>query len=496
MKLKSIITLCSVLCLSSCSFFNPSYEKPQLDIPESWNQTTISNADIQKSDEYMAKLAWWKNFNDHLLNKYIDIALKDNSQIQMAIGNVLKAQADIDKARYSWLPTASIGGGGYVGQAFGLDVTNHTGNEALNNFMPQGHQTFGGSLVGIMPNYTINVLRQYKLGEITKASKKVEKNIANATRLAVISNLTAGYLSLVTAKSQLFLQEQYVKQIELLQGYAQKQYELGAMSSLVMHGISQQLKTQDAKVVEIKNDIHHFENALRVLMNKNPTEIKTETNLNKISTDISIPINLPAQVLKNRPDIAIAEYQLQIANHNIGLARSSFFPSIDLTGAFGNATLALANLASLSTGVWLAEAIAVVPVFNMGILADADKAKAQFYQAYENYILKVKEALQDVNDSLSSHDAAKNTLKKNKEALSDALAQFKIFDKKYQSGEISKAQLVASSLNLTTSIMQTNSAKMQTLVAIINLYQALGSGYNYNNNGIDDIKKDNVAWDK
>ncbi|MDE4978051.1 TolC family protein, partial [Francisella tularensis subsp. holarctica] len=94
-----------------------------------------------------------------------------------------------------------------------------------------------------------------------------------------------------------------------------------------------------------------------------------------------VPINMPSQVLENRPDSGIAEYKLETANANIGLARSQFFPSIDLTGTFGNATLALGERATMNAWAWAAEAVAAVPVFNLSIFADSDKATAQFYQA-------------------------------------------------------------------------------------------------------------------
>ncbi|MDE4938254.1 TolC family protein, partial [Francisella tularensis] len=90
---------------------------------------------------------------------------------------------------------------------------------------------------------------------------------------------------------------------------------------------------------------------------------------------------------------------------------------------------------------------AAVPVFNLIILADIDKAKAQFYQAYYDYINKLQQAFQDVDDSLSERAANAKNLKKQSISLESTQRQEKIFFKKYSSGAFSKAQYTGITLN-------------------------------------------------
>ena len=115
-----------------------------------------------------------------------------------------------------------------------------------------------------------------------------------------------------------------VNQMQLLIYYAQNQHKLGATSPMLEEVIRQQLEVQKGKVAMIKNDIVHFQNTLKTLMGRNPGKIVTSRTLNEINANIKVPVNMPSQVLENRPDIAIAEYMLETANANIGLARSQF----------------------------------------------------------------------------------------------------------------------------------------------------------------------------
>ncbi|QLE78457.1 TolC family protein [Francisella sp. Scap27] len=483
----AIAAITSTLLISSCSFFNPEYQKPKIETPKLWNSQNTSTEQTKNWD--LPEMAWWRQFNDPVLNRLITTALKDNNKLQVSIGNILQANAEINKANYGWLPTASVGGGGFVAQAF--DINSSTSIPGLS--IPNS-QTAGGGLVGIIPSYTINIARQFKLGEISRLSKKMQVNLKNTTRLSIISQVSAAYFSFITSKEQLRLQKIMVAQLQKMYRYSKAQEALGASSPVLTEAIKQQLESQEGKVATIKNNIIHFQNTLKILMGKNPGKILTARSMNQINSNIKVPVNLPSKVLENRPDVAIAEYKLMTANANIGLARSQFFPSIDLTGTFGNATLALGELATMNAWAWAAEAVAAVPIFNMSIFADSDKAKAQFYQAYYDYINTLQQAFQEVDDNLSARDADEKNYKKQVNSLDSTVIQRQIFAKKHRSGEISGLEYTGVTLNQIYQQMQVNQAKLKSLMSIVNLYQALGSGYDVDN--YSDPHLGNPAFDK
>jgi outer membrane protein TolC len=148
----------------------------------------------------------------------------------------------------------------------------------------------------------------------------------------------------------------------------------------------------------------------------------------------------------------------------------------------------------MNAWAWAAEASAAVPVFNMSILADSNKAKAQYYQGYYDYIDALQQAFQDVDDSLSARSANEENYKKQTISLKSTQLQEEIFAKKYQIGAISKAQYTGITLNVLYQQMQVNQAKLKSLISIVNLYQSLGSGYNVDN--YSQPHYDNPAFDK
>lgn len=486
-KILTLTLITATLLMSSCSFFSPKYETPKVKAPALWNSQN-KKTEVTK-DWDLTKVAWWREFDDPVLNNLITTALKDNNKLQVSIGNILQANSEVHKANYGWLPTASIGGGGFISQAF--DINSKSNIPQLQNL---GTQTAGGALVGILPSYTINVARQFKLGEIARLSKKMQINLKNNSRLSIISQVSAAYFSLITAKEQLKLQKQMVSQLELMLNYAKNQHKLGATSPMLEEVIKQQLEVQKGKVALVKNDIVHFQNTLKILIGRNPGKIVTSRTLNDINANVKVPVNMPSQVLENRPDITIAEHKLQTANANIGLARSQFFPSIDLTGTFGNATLALGELATMNAWAWAAEAVSAVPIFNLSILADSNKAKAQFYQGYYNYINTLQQAFEDVDNSLSERSANEENYKKQMISLKSTEKQESIFSRKFQTGAISKAEYTGITLNVLYQQMQVNQAKLKSLISIVNLYQSFGSGYNVDNYSKSHL--DNPAFDK
>ena len=222
---------------------------------------------------------------------------------------------------------------------------------------------------------------------------------------------------------QLKLQNQLVDKMQVLYYYSERQHQLGASSPLLPELIKQQLDIPKGTIATIKNDITHFNNTLKVLTGRKPGQMNTTRTRDQINADVKNPVNLPSHVLENRPDIAIAEYKLKIANANIGLARSQFFPSIDLTGTFGNATLALGQLATFNAWAWAAEAVAAVPIFNLSIMADSDKAKSQFYQAYYDYINTLQKAFEGVDNDLSQRTTDKKNYDRQMKSLDSTRKQ-------------------------------------------------------------------------
>lgn len=491
MKLKQMVLVTSSVILSSCALLGPDYHEPQLNAPQAWSS---KDGNATNSSESMPDMAWWHKFNDPQLNALVESALVNNNNLQVAMGNMLQAQASLKKVQMSWVPTVSIGGAGFAGQYFNPGFQNNSGYPLLNSLNQNNPQNFDGYAFGAMPSYTVNVFSLIKQGEIAKLNVAIQQQSVNAIRLGVISQVANSYFTLLGLHKQLELQQQMLTDAKDLRKYNQIQYNKGSIGQLNLDGLDQFIASLETKIPEIEDNITQTENALQVLTNNNPGKIQMGNTFDNISTEGVIPVNLPSQVLKSRPDVAIAEYQLQVNNANIGAVTSQFFPTISLTGNVGQMTMQLSNLFNAGGDFWTGTLGAAMPVFNLGLYADVDKAKGGYYAAYYNYIQTVRNAFAQVDDGLSKHDSLNKQYKIQEAGYQKAQNMYTIGQKQYKQGAISLANTVGFKLNIDYTKAGLNQLKIQQLNSIVNMYQVLGGGYNVESN-LTQVKKFNDKHD-
>lgn len=474
MKIKQIcLVILLGAMLASCGLMGPSYEKPNIAAPTTWqSQDKLS----QLESTNLAQLAWWKQFNDPKLNQLIESALTNNNTLQVAMGNVLQAQAVLHKVNMGWVPTVSLGAGGMAGQSFNPSFTNLSPYPLLNNVNPTT-QDFNGYGVGVIPSYTLNVFSQIKQGEIAKLNVALQKQATNAVRLGVISQVASSYFTLLGLQKQLVLQQQILADAREMRHYTQVQYDNGSVSDFNLDGLDQYIAGLVGNIPEIKTNITQTENALQVLTNNNPGKIITQSTFDNIKPDGIVPVNLPSSILKQRPDIMAAEYQLQVANGNIGAVTAMFFPSISLTGMLGQGSMELANLFSAGGDFWASQLAVALPVLNLGLYAEVDKAKASYYSAYYNYVQSIRTAFSQVDNSLSSHDSLKQKSVQQMVSLGKAQNLYATAQKQYHQGTISYANTLGLKLNTDYAEASANQVKIQQMNSLVTLYQALGGGY-------------------
>ena len=470
----ALMLIIPLLILNACSLFGPEYHQPKVEAPEDWSS---HNSQMELSQQSLPELAWWKKFDDPTLNRLIRQALRHNNQIQVAIGNILQARADLQHVDYSWLPTAGLGGLGGYGGHFATSATNKTGVNLLNNIDVPSSGQVSSINGGFTADYSLNIMRQIKAGELAGQGIVMQQAARNAVRLAVISEVAGSYFSLLGMQKQLVLQQRILDDATALRHYLRIQHQQGRISTMAVTGINQYIASVKARLPGIRHNITRLQNALRVLTNRNPGRITTPNHFDNIATSGVIPGTLPSRLLQTRPDVAIAEQRLKMANTRIALKASAFFPSLDLFSLAGGGAGELSSLFALSTGFWGVGAGAGMPVLDMGVLAKKDKARGQYYAAFYNYMKTVRTAFADVDNRLSRNETARQHALQQQHALKNARKQHRLMTIQYKHGAISYARTLAARLNVDYMRANANKAKMKQIDSIVHLYQALGSGY-------------------
>ncbi|VEB34821.1 TolC family protein [Legionella cherrii] len=471
MKIKIILFNLSAILLAGCC-------KNCL-IPEKVNYPKNSRSGIKyidnKSD--LSRVAWWKKLHDPELNQLIMQALTCNDTIKRSYATIEQAQAQLKAAQYAWIPTLDANATGFSGGTWNSHVTPR-GQLANNPFFSNlSHMRFRGYYTGFTPKYTVNILNNIYNIKSAKASLAMEQAQAQSTKLGIISQMSGAYFMLLSQREQLAVEKELLRDLSKLHQLEQIRFKKGASNIEVPINIDQQLAQEQSKIPQIESVIAQNENTIRLLLNQNPGPITTHRSVLSLNLNHLIPKSLPSSVLKNRPDIMIALNNLKIAQAQIGMAYSAFFPTIALTSLIGGASIDLRNILKVSTNIWVAQAAASTKIFNASSYEDIKSTKAGFKATYHEYLTTLHSAFADVDDALTNEQ--KNHLSyvqiqkgywAAKKAYAVALAQYKAGAKDYRN-------VINAKINLDRSKLSLIQEKAQLLDSIVQVYDEVAGGY-------------------
>lgn len=438
---------------SGCALYGPVYKKPPTNSPTSWNsQDTLSYS----SSDDLPLMTWWEKFDDPQLDYLIQTALKRNNNIQMAVGQSIAAQGQLEQIELSWIPTVNL----VLGS-----------NNANNQFLSSGYN------IGFMPSFSLNLFQLIRSIEFAEANAAAANAAKEAVRLTIIGQTAGGYFSYLGQSYLVELQEQLVEDTKNLYLLSQIQYEKGLISLYSLQQYKQQWETAEAQLAIFQNNVVVSRNALRLLLNENPGDIQKGLDFMQLKSTGMIPVNLPSQVLKNRPDVSQAEEQLIAANAQIGIATSVFFPTFSLTGSLGAASPHLNNFASNSTSYWNHQELITQPLLNASALGQIKAAKGEYYSAYHNYVQTVKTAFSEVDNDLSAHALYMASYQAQIRNATSAKEAYSLAEISYKKGLYSYPTLLTNKINWDNAQINLAQAKLAQLNTIVQLYQDLGGGY-------------------
>lgn len=461
------VTLLSVILLGGCAIWGPDYEKPVVDTPDSFRTRDLF---ARTGEGILPEMAWWRKIKDPVLNDLVQRALVQNNSVQAAIGGVFKARAILQQIQMRWIPRVD-GGVGFISTPNEINPTTVTS-------IP-----FAGYTAGFIPNYEINILQQLRSQEQAEASVEVAVAAKNAVRLALISQMVGSYFGLRLEQYRLEQQKDLVAALgEILEKYTQAHKE-GLISQFMLRDYALRYANAQAEVPVIEYNIVRFSNTLHALLNENPGPIRSsESAFMAIPYKDIIAANVPATVLRNRPDVIAAEQTLRQANANIGVQTTFFFPTFNLTGAVGQSSGSASNLFTNPSSYWQYQGGFQVPLVNLGQFGAIKSAKAQYYADYFNYQQTIRNAFAAVDSDLSAHQRYTESLEQMFEYLENTRVRYDNEQQRHREGLVSYPDVLNLRATLDERAIETAQTKYNQLMSIVRLYQDLGGGWKVNNN--------------
>jgi outer membrane protein, multidrug efflux system len=255
------------------------------------------------------------------------------------------------------------------------------------------------------------------------------------------------------------------------------QFQYGQTSQMTVSQAQSQYETAAVQIPALEQQIGQNENALSVLVGRNPGPIARGKSIYDLALP-STPSGLPSALLERRPDLMQAEQQLVAANAQIGAAKALYFPTISLTGALGTASSDLSSLFRGPTRLWSYAGQAVGPIFTGGSIAgQVGQAEAGERAALYNYEYAIQNAFADVENSLIAAQKLKEQ-QAAQERLVAALSDYARLAKlQYDGGYTSYTTVLQAEQTLFPAELQLASLRAQVFSSAANTYKAMGGGW-------------------
>lgn len=410
----------------------------------------------------VADIGWSTLYKDSVLQNLINEALEHNKDMLVATARIKEMVANKRISFAGLFPE------------LGMEVAGQ--REFLN---------YGGNTKKYSPELRANVGISWELDVWGKLRWENEAGIAaylqtveakRALQLTIISQVAQSYFELRTFDKELEIIHQTLEARKEGVHFAKLRYEGGLTSEIPYRQSLVELARTETLIPNLEKKIMLKENDLFVLTGHFPTEImKRGEGIKKQYIPATLPIDLPSDVLKRRPDVIQAEQKLIEANAKAGVAYTEMFPSLKLTGRLGGENSELTDF--IKSPTWFIAGSLAGPIFNMGKNKARHKAaRAKYEQEVHSYEKVILEVFKEVNNSIINYKKNKEA-RKSREALYNSAKSYQELAKlQYVNGLVSYLDVLDAQRQLFDAEIALNEANLNELVAAVSLYKALGGG--------------------
>ncbi|HEY6454887.1 MAG TPA: efflux transporter outer membrane subunit, partial [Steroidobacteraceae bacterium] len=314
--------------------------------------------------------------------------------------------------------------------------------------------------------------------EAARASLLASQWGRRAVLTTVVSSVASAYFQLRELDAALKISRETL---------ASRQHSLHLIEVLATNGSASTLDLRQAQqlvysaaetIADFERQVAQQENALSTLLGQNPGDMPRGRELTEDANPPAVPAGLPSDLLERRADIRQAEENLIAANAQIGVAKAAYFPSISLTGTGGYESFALNRLFTGESTIWNVGGSLTQPVFAAGALHAglqlAEAEKEQLLLAYKQTIIG---AFQQVSDSLVAYQKQREFRAQQEQLTSAAQDSDRLSNILYQHGGASFLQVLTSETNYFASELDLAQARLNERLALVQLYAALGGGW-------------------
>jgi multidrug efflux system outer membrane protein len=460
--MRSSIALACVGALLAGCVLGPDYRRPPVEAPKSFQYE--SKDAVDSSDTL-----WWKQFGDPVLDRLIEEALAHNSNIAIAAANVEQAAALLTQTRSQFYPLVGYGAGGQRQRtpepAFAAQLQNYP--NPITSYQAALSASWEIDLWG-------RIRRQ---SEAALADVLATDEARRGVVLSLVASVANGYLQLRGLDEQLRVANKTLKTYSDSVDLFKLQFEYGQVSQMNVAQAQSQYEGAAAQIPLIESQIAQNQSSLAVLVGRDPGPITRGKSVTDLALP-AVPSGLPSQLLERRPDLLQAEQQLVAANAQIGAAKALYFPTISLTGSFGNASSQLSNLFGGASRVWSYAGSITGPIFSFGAVSgQVAQAEAGQKAALLNYQLSIRNAFADVDNALVANQKLQQQLAAQVRLVASLQQYTDLSRDLYDGGYVDYSTVLQAEQALFPAELNLASVRAQLFASSVNIYKAMGGGW-------------------
>ena len=452
-----LIVLVTGLVFTSCTVTKP-YERPEVALDSLYRN--VESVDTNT----IARLKWKEVFQDVYLLDLIEKGVSNNLDLKSAIERISQAQAYFEQSGAALLPTLNANAG-----------------VSANRFSASQSPVKRNSMqyqLGVSSGWEIDIWGKLKSNRRAAFASLLQTEAASrAIQTGIVSGIANYYYLLLALDKQLAITEETVRNWESSVETMKALKEAARVTEAAVVQSEAQRYAAEVTIPDLKQRIRETENALSILLGEDPSKIIRGTLDSQLVSTV-LTTGLPAQLLSYRPDVQQAEYNFRYYFEMTNVARTYFYPSLNITGSAGLSALSLDNLFSGGAFAGSIGAGLLQPILNQrGNKTRLTVAESQQREALYNFKSTLLDAGKEVSDALSSIEFAKQKIAIRTNQLNALEKSVEYSQELLQNGFATYLEIITARQSLLQAELSKVNDKLQQLQSEVNLYRALGGGW-------------------
>jgi outer membrane protein, multidrug efflux system len=455
-----LLPLSAVFVLAACQPLGPNHETPGMNLPASFSQSGV-RWEKQTLDTLPKPQAWWKLYKDSTLTSLVERSLENNQELAGASARLRQARAISRSTRTRYFPSIDLSG---------------SANRSKSRISGTNSSTIGNDFsVPADFSYELDIWGKTRREvESAEASEAATAESLNALRLTIAGEVAQTYWALRAVDADRASLARTVELRRKTLSLLTEQRDAGAISGLDLSRADTEVATAEAERIDLEQDRLELVNALAVLAGAAATG-STVPEKTTLPEPPSVPVSVPSELLRQRPDIRSAERTVASANADIGVAIASYYPSVGIGGSGGFSAGSTSDLFKSSALIWSIGPNVSVPIVGQASLrAQRDAAIAAHEAASADYRQTVLNAMREVENALQGSKILVQRQEAQERATASANETFDLSSKRFEAGLVSFLDVVDAERTRLDAERSSNGVRAERLALSVSLIRALG----------------------